>query len=218
MKIGRLFYFDKREEKIYEELLENIKCIITGAKYLHKSIIELRGEEHDRDVSKAIQLEKKCDIEITHITEEILKIKNSRSREDLLLLNQSIKKISKAVEGASYRVQMSRGIKLPDYLNKGLQRMAKATIETLETLKKVFENMPYFSEEVIKHLQEVHTKEEKMDELRRKSCSEFLHSKEGLSVQKYYIWHGIVNKLELIADSCEEAAEIIGRILASREI
>lgn len=217
MRIGRIFYFDKREEEIYHNLLENVKRLTEGSKYLEKAIMELRGEQHDKDVSKAIAFEKKCDIEVIQITEKILKIKNSRSRQNLLLLNQSIKKIAKAIEGAGYRVQMSQGIRLPDYLNSGLQEMATAMRKTVEALGRVFDKMPYFSEEIIKHLEEVHVYEEKMDKLRRQRCAEFIHSSEKIPVQKYYIWQGIVNKLELIADSCEEVGEIINRIIVSKE-
>ncbi len=217
MRIGRIFYFDKREEEIYKEMLENLQCMIKGAKFLEKSVMELRGKQHDKDVSKAIEFEKTCDIKTTHITEEILKITHSRSRQDLLLLNQGIEKISKSIEATSYRIQMSRGIRLPDYLNAGLQKMAKEMVKTIEAFENALKNMPYFSEEVIKHLEKVHEHEEKMDDLRRKSCNEFVHSKGKLPIQKYYIWQEIVTKMESIADNCDETAEIISRIIASKD-
>lgn len=217
MRIGRVFYFEKREHEIYKEMLENVKCMIQGAKYLEKSIFELRGTQHDEDVSKAIEYERVCDINIKHITEKIIKLKHSRRAQDLFILNQRLESVSKAVEGASHRVQMSRGIRLPDYLNEGLKRMVVETVKTVEALELALNNMPDFPDEVLKHIQEVHVHEENMDDIRRKSCGEFAHSTEEMPIQKFYIWNEIVTKMEMVSDNCESAAQIIGRILASRE-
>lgn len=217
MRVGRIFCFDKREEEIYKEFLENARCMLKGARFLEKSIMGLRGKQHKKDLAKAIEFEKICDLQTTHITEEIIKIKHSASRHELLLLNQSLEKVAKAIEATGYRVQMSEGIRLTEYLNAGLQRMAKTTVRTIEALEKVLTDMPYYSEKVLKHLQDVHKFEEEMDDIRRKSCNEFVHSKKQLEIQKFYIWQEIVTKMESIADSCEETAGIISRIIASKD-
>ena len=217
MRIGRIFSFDQREKEIYGEFLKNAECMLAGVRFLEKSILERRGREHDKHVSKVIEYEKICDVQTFHITEEILKISHSHSRYELLRLNQSIEKVSKAIEATGHRVRMSHGIHFPDYLNIGLGEMAKATVKTVKALKRTLQEMPRDSEKTLKYAEQVHEFEEEMDEVRRNSCSEFIHSKTKISIQKYYIWQEIVSKMESVADSCDETANIIKRILAAKE-
>ncbi len=217
MRVGRIFYFDKREREIYDDFLKNMECMLDGVKLMEKSVREIRGKEHEKDISKAIEYELVCDTQSFHITEKILGIKSHGTRYDLLRLNQSLEKISKAIEGTSRRIQMSKGIELPDYLNNGLGKMAKATVETVEALEEVVRVMPFDSEKTLEKIKAVHEKEEKMDDVRRKSCYEFLHSKKPIAIQKYYIWQAIVDKMESAADRCEESSDIIKRIIASKD-
>ncbi|GEM_PF-4322006 len=217
MRIGRIFSFDQREKEIYAEFLKNAECMLAGVKFLEKSILERRGKEHDKHVSKVIEYEKICDVKTFHIIEEILKVKHSHSRYELLRLNLSIEKVAKAIEATGHRVRMSNGIRFPDYLNQGLGEMAKATVKTVEALKRALQEMPRDYEKTLKYAEKVHEFEEEMDDVRRNSCNEFIHSKTKMSIQQYYIWHEIVSKMESVADSCDETANIIRRILAAKE-
>ncbi|MEM0360614.1 MAG: DUF47 family protein [Candidatus Diapherotrites archaeon] len=217
MRVGRIFYFNMQEDEIYKEMLANLKKMVESAALLEKAILELRGKKHDSLVQKTLEIQKECSKNSAKLNEKILNVGHSQSRQDLLLLNQALSKTSKAIEATAYRARMSRGIRLPDSLNKGLQEICKASVETLEALAKVLESMPCISEELLQQLNEVHVTEEKVDEIRRKHCEDFVHSSLSLSLQQYYIWHESVKKLEAIADSCDEAAEIIGRIIASKE-
>lgn len=217
MRIGRIFSFDQREKEIYAEFLKNAECMLDGVKFLEKSILERRGEQHDKHLSKVIEYEKICDVQTFHIIEEILKVKHTHSKYELLRLNLSIEKIAKAIEATGYRVRMSRGIRFPDYLNRGLGEMAEATVKTVKALKRTLKEMPFDSGKTLEYASEVHRFEEEMDEVRRNSCNEFAHSKKQISIQEFYVWQEIVSKMESIADSCEETANIIRRIMAARE-
>ncbi len=217
MRIGRIFSFDQREKEIYAEFLKNADCMLEGVKLLEKSILERRGKQHDKHVSKVIEYEKVCDVQTFHIIEEILKVKQSHSKYELLRLNLSIEKIAKAIEATGHRLKMSHGIRFPNYLNRGLEEMARATVKTVEALKRTLKEMPFDSEKTLERTSEVHKSEEEMDEVRRNSCNEFAHSKKQITIQEFYAWQEIVSNMESIADNCEETANIIKRIIAARE-
>lgn len=215
---GALRALHGREKEIYDSILEHVEMMSEGADLLHEAItLVLKGESisSHRIAERIAEIEKKCDVKSEEIIEKIINsIKQPTLREDLLGLVLSLERVAKAVEAVAYRVEMCSELELPDVLKKDLLKFTDAVLRTVHSLKAV-SHMPFYHEEALEKINEIHVFEEKADEVRRKLMCDFVANADKVSLANFYLLMEIVNNLEEVADRCEEAGSVIKIIIAS---
>lgn len=142
-------------------------------------------------------------------------IKHPSSREDMLKLIQSLERVTNAVEATAYRMEMCEQFKIPRILKDDLIKLTDSVILTVQSLGKALHPLPFSTEEVLKCSEEIHKYEEEVDDIRRHLMLDFIRSGTEVNITNFYLLVEIIERLEDIADRCDEAGKLIKLIVAS---
>jgi len=217
---GALRFMHGREKEIYGKCLEHVKLMSGGANLLGEAVshlVEGNQPELQHVVSKIIEMETRCDHKSTEITTLIIKtVKHPSTRSDLLRFIQALQNVAKMVESSAYRLEMCREFQVPGLIKKDLMEFTDAVVQTVRALKAV-SYLPFYSEEALGDIQKVHEYGEKADKMRRKLMCDLVNANSAIDVANFYLVNEITERLEDVADKCEEAALVMEIIIASSE-
>lgn len=216
----KILFMSRREKEIYEKCLEHTKKTLEGVKLLKEAILDLCQEEYKKKeeiVEKVLAIERECDEKAEEIIKYIVEvIKYPADREDLLKFIQELERVTKAVEATAYRIEMCHKFKVPGVLKKDLGGLVDSVILVIRALERTIEHMPFDAEDAVEHSQKIHSLEEKVDDTRRGLMRDLLKVGNKISQTDFYLLIEIIEKLEDISDSCDDAGELIELIVASK--
>jgi predicted phosphate transport protein (TIGR00153 family) len=209
-----------REKEVYDECLKHVELMTQGADLLEEAMELLVKGDYDKMklmVDEIIEIETKCDRKSTEITTQVIKtIQHPSTRSDLLRFIQVLQNVAKMVEGVAYRLDMCCDFRVPDALKQDLLELSDAVVGTVKALKAV-SYLPFYGEEALEDIQKIHEHEEKADLVRRKLMCDLIKMGGIIDMADFYLFNEIVDRLEDIADTCQEAALEMEIIIASSE-
>ncbi|GAI73294.1 unnamed protein product, partial [marine sediment metagenome] len=174
----RILFESKKDWDIYEESLDYVRKIITGAELLKDALTGLCGGSYDTSkdlLSEIMLLDEKAGQVVVNIRARVVEsIRDPYNREDLLKFTQSLEDIMRAVKAVAHRLGMCEKFEIPDILKEDLCEMVDSVVSTIKSLEMSLVGMPYNPEEVIKHSANISEHEEKVDDVRRRLMRDFI--------------------------------------------
>ena len=217
----RILFESKKDWDIYEESLDYVRKIITGAELLKDGLTDLCGGSYDTSknlLDEILLLDGKAgQIAVNIRTRIVESIRDPYNREDLLKFIQSLEDVMRAVKAVAHRLGMCEKFEIPEILKDDLCEMVDSVISTVKSLEMSLVGMPYNPEDAIKHSRNISEHEEKVDDVRRRLMKDFIHIGDDMKLTQFYIMKEILDNLESIADRCEETGKLIELIVMTSE-
>ena len=223
MRNGRIFFM-RKEKDIYDNSLEFVRKVVKGADFVEESIKALADENRNRmqdNINKTLETAHQCEDLYAEIRKKVMdSIGHPSTREDLLRFIDSLFDLSKAVEATAYRIGMCESFTIPEVLQQDLVQLSSSVAKTPKAVEKTVADMPFNTDEALEHSESIHKLEEKVDDIRRDLMRDLIRqSKEeniNIGLGDFYIITEIIERLEDIADACDQIRHDLGFIVYSK--
>lgn len=203
--------------KLYRSHLEKVAETI----YDMKKALELFSK-NDYDGSRELfdevfKREREADEEKKRIINDLSKgIFHPTDREAIMRLVLTTDDIASYAEAAARKLILMNPIYIPDKIKKDIVEMGGMDVNAIDALKDAYEALMKNPKEAIQKAEKVERIEEKIDQY--KVDLMFTILKWGESTNSVSLWvttKEIIDDLEMVADMCEDAADVIRNIVVS---
>jgi predicted phosphate transport protein (TIGR00153 family) len=214
---GRAWLGERRQREIFELASQHMQRTLEAVRVMHQAVEDfLQGnlETMEEEASRSIGLENEADNLAVQALEVISKSRLSpEDRGDLLNLVYRVRNVGTAAKALGYRLELAEEYHFPSKIVPGLQELANAVMETVETLATAVNelNQDLVVAEELSDL--VSDLEDLVDRIRRDLIKLLLKEARLLDAASFFVVNEVIMRLEDLADACEDTADHI-RVIA----
>ncbi|MFC2154112.1 DUF47 domain-containing protein [Candidatus Altiarchaeota archaeon] len=203
-----------REKKIYDMFNSHVELTHQGIDLISKAIGDLcqcQYKKEDILIDKVVSLEKDAEKIISHATEAIAQSRlTSVEAHDLLDLVFHIEKVAQKTKGAAIRLDWADNVVIPSEIQPNLCDVGKKLVEIFNTLEEALKSLSRDEfKKAVDYSDKVDSIEEEIDNIRRDAQRKLYDMAEDIKIGDLRKMEAIIEYLEAIADSCEDAADTI---------
>ena len=210
---GRAWLGERRQREVFELASQHVRQTLDAVRVMHEAVQDfLKGDltTMEEEASRSISLENEADNLAVQALEVISKSRLSpEDRGDLLNLVYRVRNVGTAAKALAYRLELAEEYHFPSKIVPGLEELAKAVMETVETLATAVTELNQdlvVAEELSDLVSEL---EDMVDRLRRDLIKLLLKESKLLDAASFFVVNEVIMRLEDLADACEETADHI---------
>lgn len=210
---GRAWLGEKRQREVFDLARQHMDQTLEAVRVMNEAVADfLKGnlENMEEEAARTISLENEADRLAVEALEVISKSELSpEDRGDLLNLVYRVRNVGTAAKALAYRLELAEEYHFPSRVVPGLQRLADAVMETVETLSSAVTELNtdlVLAEELSDLVSEL---EDMVDRMRRDLVKVLLKEARLLDAASFFVVNEVIMRLEDLADSCEETADHI---------
>jgi len=210
---GRAWLGERRQREVFELASQHMQQTLEAVRVMHQAVGDfLKGnlENMEEDASRTISLENETDRLAVEALEVISKSDLSpEDRGDLLNLVYMVRNVGTAAKALAYRLELAEEYHFPSKVVPGLEELANAVMETVETLSSAVTQLNtdlVVAEELSDLVSEL---EDMVDRIRRDLVKVLLREARLLDAASFFVVNEVIMRLEDLADACEDTADHI---------
>jgi predicted phosphate transport protein (TIGR00153 family) len=208
---GRAWLGEKRQREVFELASQHVQRPLEAVRVMSQAVDDfLKGnlETMEEEASRTISLENEADALAVEAMEVISKSQLSpEDRGDLLNLVYRVRHVGTAAKALAYRLELAEEYHFPAKIIPGLEELAKAVMDTMETLTSAINELNkdmVVAEELSDLVSEL---DDVVDRIRRDLIKLLLKEARRLDAASFFVVNEVVMRLEDLADACEDAAD-----------
>lgn len=210
---GRAWLGEKTQRDVYMLVSQRMQRTLEVVRVMHRAVQDfLKGDlgTMEEESSRTVSLENEADALAVRALEVITKSQLlPEDRADLLNLVYHIRHVGTAAKALAYRLELAEEYHFPSTVVPGLQELAEAVAETVETLAAAVTQLNtdlVVAEELSDLVSEL---EDHVDGLRRNLVKRLLRESRSLDAASFFVVNEVIMRLEDLADACEDTADHI---------